>query len=127
MANKMEHALHNKKLCEELNVQKKYNDWTITTAFYSALHFTDLKVYPFTAIKGHTCTNIDEAVQLLKHPEKHTAKMIMIELQCNEIKIQYRWLKEQSYNARYKTYKVAASSGDKAVQYLNIIEKFCVK
>ncbi|GEN77491.1 hypothetical protein [Chryseobacterium hagamense] len=126
MANKTEHALHNKKLCEELNVHKKYNDWTITTAFYSALHFTDLKVYPFTSIHGQICNNIDEAIQVLNHPEKHTVKMKMIELQCSKIKNQYRWLKEQSYNARYKTYKIPASSGDKAVQYLKEIEAYCI-
>lgn len=125
MANKIEHALHNKKLCEELNGHKKFNDWTVTTAFYSALHFTDLKVYPFTS-KGKTCNNINEAVKVLNIPEKHAAKMKMIEKQCSNIKVQYRWLKDQSFNARYKTYKVAASVGDKAVQYLREIEAYCV-
>jgi len=41
-----EHAEHNESLCELLLNNGNYNDWVITTAFYSAIHFVRHKIFP---------------------------------------------------------------------------------
>jgi hypothetical protein len=40
------HAERNKKLCQKLLDDKNYNDWVVTTAFYSAIHFTQHQIFP---------------------------------------------------------------------------------
>ena len=42
----LNHAIHNKEACEYLSKEPKFSDWVITTAFYSALHFIDYKIFP---------------------------------------------------------------------------------
>jgi hypothetical protein len=41
-----EHAKHNEELCDFLISVGKYNDWVITTAFYSAIHYVQSKIFP---------------------------------------------------------------------------------
>lgn len=125
MTKKIEHAQHNKSICEELHKQQKYNDWTITTAFYSALHFTDLKVYPFTSPSGTICKNIAEVCDALGKREKHAAKIELVRRSCPSIIIEYKWLRDQSQNARYTSFITRPDKADKAVKYLKKIEKFC--
>ncbi len=44
--NILDHANHNKEVCDYLSKNPNYSDWIITTAFYSALHFVDYKIFP---------------------------------------------------------------------------------
>ena len=42
---KQEHAKHNEDACHYLNQSGKYNDWVITTAFYSAMHYVQYELF----------------------------------------------------------------------------------
>jgi len=46
--NRTEHnqAQHNEDLCRDLHLRGGYEDWVITTAFYSALHYVRQHVFP---------------------------------------------------------------------------------
>ena len=45
---KKQHAIHNEEACHFLLTSKKFNDWVVTTAFYSALHFVQNELFPIT-------------------------------------------------------------------------------
>jgi hypothetical protein len=40
------HALHNENACDFLLTDGRFNDWVVTTAFYSALHFAHHELFP---------------------------------------------------------------------------------
>lgn len=42
----LNHAKHNYEVCFFLYEKTKYNDWIITTAYYSAIHFVYYKLFP---------------------------------------------------------------------------------
>lgn len=126
MAKKQSHAEHNRRLAQELNTGKTYYDWSVTTAFYSALHFVDLKILPFT-IGGKTYDTLKQAKTALNSSCKHKARMEMVQLQCPKIMQEYRWLMDNASNARYITYKFTSAQSTKALQYLETIEEYCVK
>jgi len=58
-----EHGKHNKDVCDKLNLQDELecNDWVVTTAFYSSIHYLDHILFPFTNTNGATFQNINEA------------------------------------------------------------------
>lgn len=125
MAKKLHHAEHNKMLCEKINAEKIHNDWCITTAFYSALHFVDLKILPFEISATITCQNLKEASFHLRTKSKHETREEMVKIQCNKIYDTYRWLADNAHDARYKTYKFTPTQADKALQFLKEIEEYC--
>ena len=45
---KKQHAIHNEEVCDFLLTSKKFNDWVVTTAFYSSLHFVQFELFPLT-------------------------------------------------------------------------------
>ncbi len=40
------HAKYNELLCEVLAEDGRWDDWVVTTAFYSAMHFVEFKLFP---------------------------------------------------------------------------------
>ena len=126
MAKKLEHAEHNRKLALELNAGKVFYDWCVTTSFYSALHFVDLKILPFE-MGGSSCKTLKEAKSLLNSSSKHKARMDMVQIQCPKIKEEYRWLMDNANNARYITFKFTSAQSSKALQFLQTIEEHCTK
>ncbi|WP_284463993.1 hypothetical protein [Chryseobacterium sp.] len=119
------HANHNKDACLDLRKGNVYHDWCITTAFYSALHYVNLKIFPFRLSHSLTLTTISQSQKALKTKDLHETRAKMVELQCNEIAKPYRWLKEQAHNARYVKYTYNSVQADKAVRYLELIEAYC--
>lgn len=45
---RFQHGEHNEEVCDLLALNQKFSDWTITTAFYAALHFVSYKIFPFS-------------------------------------------------------------------------------
>ena len=126
MARKEDHARHNMDLCGIIRSANKHHDWTITTAFYSALHFVDLKIFPFIVSGGMTCNDIRTAKFHLKTANKHQTRLELVKLQCSDkIYKAYRWLYDYSSSARYESFKFTPTQADKAVQYLKEIEQYC--
>ncbi len=50
----IDHAKHNEAVCDHLESQTEFTDWIITTAFYTALHYLEFRLFPFTVKKKGT-------------------------------------------------------------------------
>lgn len=125
MSSSLDHANHNRDACVNLRDGNIYHDWCITTAFYSALHYVNLKIFPFKLSHSITCTTISQSQKALKTKDLHETRAKMVELQCSSIAKQYRWLKEQAHNARYVKYNYNSIQADKALRFLGEIEAYC--
>jgi hypothetical protein len=73
MANKKDFGERNKNLSEKLYQEKTYYDWSITTAFYSSIHFVEDFIFP-TEIDGITCDNISDAKTAYKINGRHATR-----------------------------------------------------
>lgn len=125
MSAKKEHGAHNEVLCDHILQKGSHNDWAITTAFYSAIHYIDHKIFPLV-LQGQTVSNIEQANNILKKPSRHSAREVLVTqfLSCQTAN--YAFLDKSCRNARYRNYKV---SKDKAkivrARLSQIITKCC--
>jgi hypothetical protein len=125
MANRRQFGERNKSLSEMLLEGKVYYDWVVTTAFYSSIHFVEDFVFP-TTIGGRECNDISDAKSLYKMEGRHAARERLVFDKINSaIGARYKWLDDQSRNARYKTYKLQPAEALKAQEYLNYIHTHC--
>jgi hypothetical protein len=112
MSKKLEHALHNEKICLSLCCDKENVDWIITTAFYSALHFVDHKLFPYTHSttdgKKYRIKSFDEYYGHFfptRTKDKHTVRLELVKSKLPTIAANYSWLKSTCWTARYSSYK----------------------
>jgi hypothetical protein len=120
---KRNHGLHNKQLCDELYLQDpvKYNDWVVTTAFYSSIHFIDHALFPCTL--GDTeFKNINEAHRKVKGDSKHQTRAILLGKLMPLHKSDYDFLISESQNARYSNYAVNSAIASRAYSLLDKIK-----
>ena len=123
---KKEHAEHNEEACDYLLQSEKFNDWVVTTAFYSALHYVHYEIFPMT-FKGTLYENFNSYYDSCCHyidsrPSKHqiTIELVSIRLpNCNRF---LRWLYDECMNARYKNYKVTPQNAIMAKKHLTNIK-----
>ncbi|MFN8363427.1 MAG: hypothetical protein U0T85_07495 [Cloacibacterium normanense] len=96
MANKKDFGERNKNLSEKLYQEKTYYDWSITTAFYSSIHFVEDFIFP-TEIDGITCDNISDAKNAYKINGRHATreKLVFDKINCN-VGARYKWLDDNS-------------------------------
>lgn len=75
-----------------------FPDWGITVLFYTALHYIDTLLSEVNPPGGI-------------HPDKHKVRdnAVALVAQLKPIYINYSFLKNQSFNARYKVLPVAAA------------------
>lgn len=77
-----EHAIHNEAACDFLLSSKRFNDWVVTTAFYSALHFIQHELFPLiNAGKSYPDLNIYYGSVLRKKQKgltKHHATLQLV-------------------------------------------------
>jgi hypothetical protein len=125
MKNRHTHAIRNKELSGELLSGKKYFDWAVTTAFYSAIHFVENEILP-CEVNGKPCANIDDVKRAYHMPGRHASRERLVMEKLNaSIGAKYKWLDDKSRYARYTTYKVTISEAEKANQFLNDIAAIC--
>ncbi len=125
MAKKVLFGKRNQELSNILIEGKKYYDWAVTTAFYSAIHYVEDFVLP-KKINGKQCKCIADVKNAYSMDGRHAARERMVFAHINNIiGAKYKWLDDHSRNARYKTYKVQPSEALKAQEYLNYIYKHC--
>jgi hypothetical protein len=113
------HALHNEEACDYLFADEKFNDWVVTTAFYSALHFAHHELFPGN-YEGTHHTGFDEyCIFLYKKRKAKRAKIISkhaatLQLVCRYLSFypQYYWLYSNCMNgAIYQLQHLAGKSG----------------
>lgn len=125
MAKKRDWGERNQELSNLLLEGKKYYDWVVTTAFYSAIHFVEDFVLPIE-INGKECNDIADVKNAYKMDGRHaTRERLVFEKINSAVGARYKWLDDQSRNARYKTYKLQPAEALKAQEYLNFIHKHC--
>jgi hypothetical protein len=124
LAKKKAHGERNQKLSKTLYEGKEYYDWAITTAFYSAIHYIEDKIFP-CVVGGVNCANINDVNRAYDMPGRHAARERLVWDKLFNVGVQYKWLDDQSRNARYITFKINDATSAKSQQYLNEIYKAC--
>ena len=130
--NKMskDHAEHNEKLCDLLITNGNYNDWVVTTAFYSSLHYFKYKFFPYSE-GGHTHSSFEtyysNVIQRNSlNISKHKAQLKLVKANCpTKIHSAYRALYDSCMTARYSNYKVGASLAQTSRNKLASIKSYC--
>jgi hypothetical protein len=124
------HANHNRDLCLIIKeLPDNYNDWVVTTSFYSCIHYVEHKMFPLT-VNNVTYQNFNKYYSdvFIKNSiptNKHEAKIDLVDQNIKSIASKYRWLYEICMNARYKNYIISDMIATIAVQTMEIIEKAC--
>jgi hypothetical protein len=129
---RLKHAEHNEELCKIIKALpgNKYNDWVVTTAFYSCIHFVEHKLFPLT-LNGNIYKNFNSyyhAFYVNTHNSlsKHEAKIELVDAYLTKVSSNYRWLFDACMNARYKNYMVTDSIANIAEQTMDIVKKACI-
>jgi hypothetical protein len=129
---RLNHGLHNEKVCNYLESKKEFSDWIITTAFYSALQFVSYKIFPLTAKgssgKRETIENVDQYYNFdnPKRISKHALLSDLVARHCALISPDYNWLRDMSMTARYSQYQHDPLIAAKAMSLMLKIKKHCV-
>lgn len=131
--NHLDHAQHNHNVCGYLNANENFNDWTVVSAFYAALHYVSHKIFPIrdTTDDGHKfqIETIEEYINIKlrdRSTGKHYALVDLVKAKCNnQIASRYRRLLELSKAARYNDYNVEKAIADAAIKTLEEVKVFC--
>ncbi|MBB6131424.1 hypothetical protein [Mucilaginibacter lappiensis] len=120
----LNHAKHNEDLCNKLNIDKKFCDWIVTTAFYSALHYSEYQLFPFK-IGPTEYASFDLYYDAFKtsRDNKHDTRKRLVYSNINATAgAAYNWLKDLCWTARYYNYMITEQEADVAVSKLEIIK-----
>ena len=117
-----EHAIHNEAACDFLLTSSQFNDWVVTTAFYSALHFVQHEIFPITE-GNKTYRDLNEYYGKVlkisnKSLSKHTATILLVSKKLPKCAAHYRWLHDACMTARYNNYSVSEDKAKLARKYL---------
>ncbi|GAA5092625.1 hypothetical protein GCM10023210_21830 [Chryseobacterium ginsengisoli] len=120
------HAERNEKLSHKLYDEGEFFDWCITTTFYSAIKFIQHYALP-NQYNGTQCSTLDEFARAmnLKSETKHKITETLVETALPSVITEYRWLKDNSYNARYHDYDVSQDFAKLAKKFLKKIKDNC--
>ncbi len=129
----LSHADHNFNACSFLKGNGNFNDWVVTTSFYSCMHYVYYKSFPNNhTIKG-TTKHYDTFSQFYKDFHKHNPKVsrhdltvdLAIEIFPEEISVGFHKLKSDCMNARYHNYNISQIIVDSSVSVLESIRQLC--
>lgn len=126
-----QHAIHNEEACDFLLTSNKFNDWVVTTAFYSALHYVQHEIFPIEE-DGETYgdLNIYYAKVLKKKKKgitKHFATIQLVKSKSPNCLSYYRWLYDACMSARYTNYNVSSKKAKQANEYLKKLKNELTK
>lgn len=107
----LDHAKHNEKTCNFLATDRdKHNDWIITTAFYSSMHYLRHKIFPLEINKSSEKIVVNSFEEYCTekgiYGQKHKVMRNLIEDNCDlGIASTYNQMLDLSFTARYNKYK----------------------
>lgn len=117
------HAIHNEKACDFLLSSGEFNDWVITTAFYSALHYVCNELFPlehqnitFENFERYYRENFNNTG---KTQSKHSVIISLVSAALPSCNMFYRSLYDQCMTARYSNYVVSDKLALKAKRDLD--------
>ena len=124
----VEQGEHNEALCEELAKSNKWNDWVITTAFYSSLHFVESKIFPLK-VKDITYDSFDLYYPFRTDNSRgqHKARLRLVKERFNMAYSAYRFLYNNSRTARYNNYRISQDMANTARLKLAVVKSLCIK
>lgn len=123
-----EHGKHNLDLCKVILDDGNYNDWVITTAFYSAVHYVEHALFPLIE-DGVEYPTFNEYWQINFHPihvSKHDCKKRLVKRYLPAVKTQYRELCDDCMNSRYNDYNVSDYNAQQSIKKAESIKKACL-
>ena len=125
---RIRHAFHNEEVCKLIHATGKFNDWVITTAFYSAIHFVSFKLFPIReeteAGEHYELNNLDEYHRFHQMAiSKHQALADLVYEYYPQIAADYDWLMSLCMTARYQHYQQSAEDANRAIGLLAIIRE----
>jgi hypothetical protein len=132
MANYLNHARHNKEASEYLHKAEAdgFPDWVITTAFYSAIHYSYSIIFPFTE-GASTFTVFDDYYKLEKRSgsdkSKHDVTHDLIRKFHLGIEPQFAQLKSAAQTSRYLDYQQHPSAVKRIRKCLSVVSEYCEK
>lgn len=120
---KKDHAEHNESACDFLLGSGKFQDWVVTTAFYSALHFVHYEIFPLEE-DGEDYPNFDIYCYKMsktrkKFKTKHHLTKELVSTYIPNANGYYRWLFDNCMNSMYKSYKVSENEAQRARDFLS--------
>jgi len=126
------HAKHNKNACEFIKDSGQFNDWVITTAFYSALHFMQSYLFP-GAFENPINGNIkkyqtfDQYYRDTDGSTKHGILLQLVEehVDDNDVIDAFTSLKELCWTARYTNYCHSNDIAQECYDGLELIAEYC--
>ena len=137
-SNPFQHAYHNYKASKELQKCGGFDDWVITTAFYSAMKYLEDKLFPaeyehprkygeFVTFKNYP-QFISAYGRLGADNNKHRIMSEMVAKHIDDIAVvnSYEDLRQSCHTARYINYEVGQDRLNMAVEALEIIKNHCV-
>jgi hypothetical protein len=122
------HAQHNEELCDLLLANGKFDDWVITTAFYSAIHLVDHQIFPLTIASEPQFGSFSQYCNRkeLGIPP-HKIRRDLVTRYLPECSGAFNWLYDACHGARYNSYKVSPDIAKQAKKKLDEIKKSCKK
>lgn len=125
----LNHAKHNEELCKKLYHEKHFFDWVITTAFYSALHYSESKLFPmqYGSVIYYSFDRYYQAFKM-QNDNKHNARKRLIYSNVHvSAGAAYSWLKDYCWNARYYNYQINEIEAATAILKLDILISYLTK
>jgi hypothetical protein len=123
---KKEWGYRNLELCQHIIAKGTHDDWAITTAFYSAIHFVDYRLFPIQDTEGNIqFSDLFSAKHSLKISTPHEVRKRLVNLYLNEISGSFNYLYDSSKFARYTNYNVSKKRLERCQKNLNRIINFC--
>ena len=121
------HAIHNETLCDHLATDGRFNDWVVTTAFYSALHYFQSELFPLIAESVTYPTFNEYHIKYIGRKKKlniskHEAILRVVRKELSSAYSNYKWLYDSCMTARYKQYLVSPKKAQTAKSHLDTIK-----
>jgi len=122
-------ALLNEALCDHILSTGMWNDWVVTTAFYSARYYVESCLFPLT-LGENTYTGFEDYfIDRNKHGDysrnEHQSRITLVHQKLKPASNAYKFLMEASISARYDGYKVDVATAHKARERLDLIKNCC--
>jgi hypothetical protein len=120
------HGQHNLDLTNILIQNSSYNDWVITTAFYSCVHFVEHALFPLIEHGIEYPDFNDFWNRTSRHTSKHSCKKALVWKYLRTVGAKYRDLFDECNNSRYNDYNVSLSDAKSALNKANAIKAACL-
>ncbi len=128
------HGQHNFDLCKHLTDQKigVFNDWIITTAFYSSIHFIYSELFPGKfSVEGELGKEYSTFESLYSYYfkthrlSKHNFTEHLVSEYLEDVQDEFKFLKDTCHTARYSNYVIANDRAQEAMDALIKIKNLC--